>query len=529
MIESLKRDWRLSTLVCGLLVLLVLAVFGQTAWHDFVNFDDPAYVSENPYTTQGLTQQTIAWSFTSFYSSNWHPLTWLSHALDCQLYGTQSAAGHHLTNVALHAAVAILLFLILWRMTGDLWPSAFVAALFAIHPLRAESVAWVAERKDLLSGLFFMLTLAAYFSYAQRPFSPARYLLVAVLFALGLMAKPMLVTLPFVLLLLDYWPLGRMASPAGNPLKLKHLVAEKIPLFAIAAASCIVTSIAQRQSMAVSECLPFSLRIANALLAYVAYIGQFFYPLGLAAFYPLPDSTLPLWKIIASALLLAGVSAGAWAARRRFPCLLVGWLWYLGMLLPVIGLVQVGDQARADRYTYLPEIGLAIAVTWGIAQLSLSWPHRRWICSVASALVITIFAAIAYQQTSYWRNSETLWTHALRCTERNATAQDNLGVAMTQRGNIPRAIECFQEAIAINPRAADARNCLGVLLAQNERIDEAIGQFQAALQIRPNFVDASKNLAMALTIRKQSLSDPKNSPNHTSLLPHAPETGGKSR
>jgi len=330
--DAPQQDRRPAAAICGLLLLLVVLDFGQTVWHDFV-YDDRAYVYDNPHVTQGLTQETIAWSFTAVHASNWHPLTWLSHALDCQLYGTKLAAGHHLTNVVLHAAVAILLFLVLWRMTGSLWPSALAAAVFAVHPLRVESVAWVTERKDLLSGLFFMLTLAAYLNYVRHPsvarascpcttakmavphqFSLARYLLVAVSFALGLMSKPMLVTLPLVLLLLDYWPLGRMASPATKsrpvpketvPFSLKRklgqsplvrLVAEKIPLAVLAAASCVVTSIAQRDSMAVSACLPISSRIANALVSYVGYIGQFFYPAGLAVFYPHPESSLPGWR-----------------------------------------------------------------------------------------------------------------------------------------------------------------------------------------------------------------------------------------
>ncbi len=422
---------------CCLLALAVAVVFGPTVWHDFVNFDDDAYVYDNPQVMQGLTQQTVAWSFTTFHSSNWHPLTWLSHALDCQLYGTQHAAGHHLTNVVLHAAVAILLLLVLWQMTGSLWPSAVVAAVFAVHPLRVESVAWIAERKDLLSGLFFMLTLGAYLHYVRHPFSWHRYLLVAAMFALGLMAKPMLVTLPFVLLLLDYWPLGRIslrggadsqdnsgadipvcrekprcdgsctATPGatvqlspqlkwgdtGRQECLPHLIAEKLPLLLLAAASCVVTSFAQDPSIAVSKYLPVSARIANALVSYVDYLGQFFYPLGLAAFYPHPESGLPIWKVAGALLLLVGISAAAWIGRRRCPYLLVGWLWYLGMLIPVIGLVQVGDQARADRYTYLPQIGLVVALVWAqrrrgrnsclperMRTIDAGWaaPHRRW-------------------------------------------------------------------------------------------------------------------------------------------------------
>ena len=388
-----RTTMRTVLVICCLLAAAVVVVFGQTVGHGFVNFDDNVYVCNNPHIAHGLTGETVAWSFTAFYASNWHPLTWLSHALDCQLYGTQHPGLHHLTNVVLHAAVAIALFLVLWRMTGELWPSAFAAAVFAVHPLRAESVAWISERKDLLSGLFFVLTLAAYLHYVRHRFSWGRYLLVIAMFALGLLAKPMLVTLPFVLLLLDYWPLGRFAtqwSPwfprsawepaevdAWNPAGRSHaergnekqavwrLIGEKLPLLLLAGASCVITSLAQSRSIAVAECLPLSWRIANALVGYVAYIGQFFWPASLAAFYPHPENGLPLGEIAAALLVLGGLSVTAWLGRRRCPYLLVGWLWYLGMLVPVIGLVQVGDQARADRYTYLPAIGLCIALAWG--------------------------------------------------------------------------------------------------------------------------------------------------------------------
>ena len=315
-----KSTFCTVSVVCCLLALAVAVVFGQTVQHDFINFDDDVYVYNNPHIAHGLTGHALAWSFTTFHASNWHPLTWLSHALDCQLYGVHNAAGHHLTNVALHAIVAVLLLLLLWQMTGDLWPSAFVAAVFALHPLRAESVAWVAERKDLLCGLFFILTLAAYVHYVRHPFAWDRYLLVLGAFALGLMAKPMLVTLPFLLLLLDYWPLGRMSAlKLASPKTWRALLVEKIPLLALAAASCAVTSLAQHEAIAVSERLPLSSRMANSLVSYVAYIGQFFYPAGLAVFYPHPEDGLPIWKIGGAVLVLGGVCVAAWIGRRRFP------------------------------------------------------------------------------------------------------------------------------------------------------------------------------------------------------------------
>jgi hypothetical protein len=533
--QSTRTTRRVVLAVCCLLALAVAVVFGQTVQHEFVNFDDNVYVYDNPQVVHGLSAQAVAWSFTSLHASNWHPLTWLSHALDCQLYGTQHPGLHHLTNVVLHAAVAIAIFLVLWRMTGSLWPSAFVAAVFAVHPLRVESVAWVSERKDLLSGLFFMLTLGAYLHYVRHPFSWSRYLLVIAMFALGLMAKPMLVTLPFVLLLLDYWPLGRFTShwfprsawePAGcdAPCRagrshaergnernggrqqcLPHLIAEKLPLLLLAAASCTVTSLAQRPSIAVSEFLPLSSRVANALVSNVAYIGQSFYPVGLAAFYPHPEDGLPTWKIAGALLVLGGVSAAAWIGRRRFPYLLVGWLWYLGMLVPVIGLVQVGDQARADRYTYLPGIGLCIALAWGgaaVGQKFLSAErnagYRRWAGGVASALVLAALMACAWRQTSFWCDSETLWAHTVACTTHNATAQYNLGVTLAQRGDTAAAIRCFQATLAIQPRSADAENDLGVVLAMSGRLDEATPHFRAALRIRPDLTDAHNNLRMAI-------------------------------
>jgi protein O-mannosyl-transferase len=423
-VKSLTNNAAMVPAICVSLLLAVALVFGQTVGHEFINYDDQQYVYENPQVEGGLTLRGIAWAFTTSHASNWHPLTWLSHMVDCQLYGLH-AGGHHLTNILLHAAAAILLFLVLWRMTGDLWPSAFVAAVFAVHPLRAESVAWVAERKDVLSGLFFLLILWAYVSYARHPFSPIRYLTVVVLFALGLMAKPMLVTLPFLLLLLDYWPLGRIGLPAAGggsfPFP-RRVVVEKIPLLALAIASCMATFLVQVKAVVALDAIPISSRIANALVSYVAYMGNFFYPMGLAVFYPLPASGLPIWKVVGSTLALTGVSVAAQAWRRRFPYLFVGWFWYLGMFVPVIGLVQVGSHSMADRYTYLPQIGLCLAVTWGVTQIAVSRHYRRWVCGVASVLAVLVLMGIAWRQTSYWRDSETLFTHALACTANNYIA-----------------------------------------------------------------------------------------------------------
>ena len=510
--------------VCVFLAMAVAVVFGQTVDCGFVNFDDPTYVYENPDVKRGLTAEDIGWAMTTFYGSNWHPLTWFSHMADCQFYGLEHPGGHHLTSVLLHAAAAILLFLVLRRMTGDLWPSAFVATVFAIHPLHVESVAWVAERKDVLSGLFFMLTLWAYLGYVRHAFSWARYLMVIALFALGLMAKPMLVTLPFVLLLLDYWPLGRMTRHSGADILVcreecstfgrqeclphrtqclphrtqgRHLVVEKIPLLVLSAASCVVTSMAQTEALAKLEKLPLPSRIGNALVSYAAYVGQFFYPADLSVFYPHPGAGLPDWKVVGAILVLVCISAGVLACWRRSPCLLVGWLWYLGMLVPVIGVVQVGGQAMADRYTYLPEIGLCIALAWGMMYLTASWPNRRWALGAASALAVAALIACACHQTTFWRNSETLWTHALACNSENAVAHTDLGCYLARRGHVDEAIDQFNMALTIQPNSVDAHVNLGEALASLKRLDEAAVQYQDALKTDDKCVEAHYNLGVA--------------------------------
>ena len=495
--------------VCALILLAVALVFGQTVRHQFINYDDQDYVYDNPSVARGLTAQGIVWAFTHFHSGNWHPLTWLSHMLDCELYGLDHPGGHHLTNVLLHAASAILLFLVLRRMTGDLWPSAFVAILFAVHPLHVESVAWVAERKDVLSGLFFMLTMAAYVGYARRPFSLLRYLLATALFAMGLMAKPMLVTLPFVLLLLDYWPLGRIGAkvpqslqrahlPRQTPLALRRVLLEKLSWLALAAVSCIVTYLAQGTLVVVLQILPFRGRIANALVCYVAYLGQLFYPVGLTVFHPYPQISFPIWKIVGCLLLLVGVSWAALACRRKCPYLLVGWLWYLGMLVPVIGLVQVGFQAMADRYTYLPQIGLYIALVWGAEHISRRWPYRRWVVGAASALVMMGLAWCAWQQASYWKADETLWPYTLACNSRNSLAHNNLAVVLAGGGRVDEAIDHYETALEINPDYAEAHINLGVALANRGQFDKAITHCQRAVEIRPGYAEAHYNLGVAL-------------------------------
>ena len=495
--------------VCGMLLLAVAVVFGQTVRHEFVNFDDDRYVVENPQITHGLTARTIGSAFTHSHAGNWHPLTSISHILDWQFYGLW-AGGHHLTNVLLHGATAVLLLLVLRQMTGRLWPSAVVAALFAIHPLRVESVAWVAERKDVLSGLFFMLTLAAYVGYVRRPFSLGRYMLVVTVYALALMTKPMLVTLPFVLLLLDYWPLGRfsvsgssatagLSSPEQSRFRrIVRPLLEKVPLFGLAAASSLATFLIHRESAGLVENLPAYLRVPNVLVSYTAYLEQMFWPASLAVFYPFPSESIPAWQSIGALLLLIAITAGVVLWGRRRPYLLVGWLWYLATLVPVIGLVQVGAQARADRYTYLTQIGVYVALVWLIADVVSHWRRRRLACGAVAAGVLASLGWCASVQTSHWRNSEALWSHTLECTSRNWYAYNNLAVILQNRGELDRAMEYLQVALAANPQSVESLTNVGMILRHRGRLDEAIGYHRKALAIDPQFARAHNNLANAL-------------------------------
>jgi protein O-mannosyl-transferase len=482
---QLMPRWRVP-MICLVLAAISFAVFGQTVTHEFVNFDDNAYVYENPVVARGLTRKGIVWAFTGFHASNWHPLTWLSHMLDCQLYGLHPG-GHHLTNVLLHTATVILLFLVLREMTGALWRSAFVAAVFAIHPLRVESVAWVAERKDVLSGLFFMLTIGAYVRYARRQSSWGRYGLVMVLFAMGLMCKPMLVTLPAVLLLLDYWPLRRVESPG-------RLVMEKLPLLALSAASCITTILAQDKIMLTTESLSVAMRLQNALTACAVYLGQMVCPTGLAVLYPFPPNGPPRREVALAVVVMAGLSAVAWAARLARPWLLVGWVCYLVMLLPVLGIIQVGGQAHADRYTYLPQIGIYVALTWLVAEIRLS----RLAIGTLMTVVIALLMVCAWQQTAYWQDSETLWTRTLDCTSDNAVARYDFGTFLLRKGNVDEAITQFRMALEIKPNYVDAHNNLGTAFLRKGGVYEAIAQYRMALQRKPNFPDAHNNLGTAL-------------------------------
>ena len=492
----------LSLVICLGLALVVGVVFGQTLGYEFVNYDDAVYVYENAQVSQGLSLRGIEWAFTYGNIGHWHPLTWLSHMLDCQFYGL-NPGGHRLTNILLHTATTILLFLVLRRMTGFLWRSAFVAAVFAIHPLRVESVAWVAERKDVLSAFFFMLTLWAYVRYVRRPPSMIRYGVVVLFFALGLLSKNMLVTMPFVLLLLDYWPLNRLSG--FTPQVLLRRVAEKIPLFVLTVGSCVATALVP-EKVSAGDSLSFALRMENAVVSYVTYLWQMLHPLGLACVYPNPVNYLPIWQVAGALGLLLAISGVAWAFRQTHPCLVVGWLWYLGMMIPVIGIVQISYYAHADRYTYLPQIGLYLLLTWVMADLCAGCHHRRVVLGGLSTVILAALICCAHTQASYWRNDETLWTHTLACTSGNTVGEIYLGNALCQKGKVDEAIVHYQRALQIEPNSVKAHIVLGNALLQKGNVDEAIPFYQKALQIEPENSEAHNNLGNAL-LQKGNLNE----------------------
>jgi tetratricopeptide (TPR) repeat protein len=491
--------------ICICVAVLTWVVFGQTLRHDFINYDDPRYVYENTEITSGLSIGGIAWAFSHIHSMNWHPLTTISHMLDCQLYGLK-AEWHHFTNVLLHSVTAILLFFALRQMTGALWRSAFVAAVFAIHPLRVESVAWIAERKDVLSGVFFMLTLLAYVHYVRAP-SIGRYLAVALAFALGLMSKPMLVTLPFVLLLLDYWPLGRIRgqkSDFSGHENLVMLVVEKIPLVGLSAVSSVVTFLAQRGAVGWTEQLPVLARINNTVVTYVVYMWQMLWPVKLAVFYPHPENRLPLWEIILALAILIAATAAAFVLRKKGPYLVTGWLWYLGMLVPVIGLVQVGWQGHADRYTYLPQIGLYVLLTWTVADLTARWRRQRELLSASAAVIISVLSWRAWIQTSYWRDSETLFTHALAVTSNNDVAENNLGIVFLRKGKLDDAISLLQAAVDLRPENSPAHENLAKALLQKGQVADALVHYRKLLELQPDNIEVHNIVGTVLIQQGQA-------------------------
>ncbi len=485
---------RRETFICLVLITVTLAVFWQVSNHEFVNFDDPYYVVNNPHVQAGITSESVVWAFTSYFASLWMPLSWLSFMLDFELYGL-NPGGYHVTNLFLHLANTLLLFLVLKKTTEEVWQSAFVAALFALHPLHVESVAWIAERKDVLSTFFWMLTMWAYLLYVKRPGS-ARYLLIVIAFALGLMAKPMLVTLPFVLLLLDYWPLERLESGRS----LLRLVLEKTPLFVLSAISCLVTIIVQRKGGGLGsfDDFPLSVTIPNALVTYVSYLGKMIWPQKLAVFYPHPGSSLPMWQAAGAGLLLVFISVVAVWSARRWSYLAMGWLWYLGTLVPVIGLVQTGNHSMADRFTYIPLIGLFIMVAWGVPEFVSRYRYRTVVLAVAASAVLSTLIILTWSQLRIWRNTITLFEHAASVTDNNFEAHTNLGYAFAKQGNDKKSLAHFVKAAEIKPNFARAHSNLGNALARQGREEEAMAQFYEALQIDPNLPGVHNNLGNVL-------------------------------
>jgi protein O-mannosyl-transferase len=505
-----RLAWRSSVFIYLGLTSLVWLVFGQTLRHEFVAYDDQNYVYESPVVTAGLTLNGICLAFTQPHARNWHPLTTLSHMLDSQLFGL-NPAGHHFTNVLLHTFAVLLLFFVLRRMTGSTWRSAFVAAVFAIHPLRVESVAWVAERKDVLSALFFMLTLAMYVRHVARP-STSRYVAVCVAFGLGLMAKPMLVTVPLILLALDYWPLRRFEESGrgtGTTPSYPRLILEKVPLLFLSIAAGIATLVAQRSTVGYGEQSPLLGRLGNASIACVTYIEQMFWPTRLAAFYPHPANGWPVVEVLFAIGLLAFVTVVAICFRKTRPYIIVGWLWYLIFLAPTLGLIPVGLQAHADRYTYLPQIGLYLALTWLAGDVARRFPptKRVWIFAGCAALVAATWVASA--QASSWRNTETLWKHTLDVMPNNDVANYNLALLALDRGQIDDAIRHLESALAgrgdretsSNLSTALLHNTLGIALARNGRQEEAAAHYRKAIELRDDYADAHTNLATVLLER----------------------------
>ena len=486
-----------------MLIIITLAVYWQVGEHEFLNFDDNDYVTTNSHVSSGITASNVVWAFTSVHSSNWHPITWLSHMLDAQLFG-MNPRGHHLMNIIIHAMSAVLLLLLFHRLTGSIWQSSFVAALFALHPLHVESVAWVAERKDVLSAFFGFLTLLLYSIYVGGK-KPTAYLLALFSFVLGLMSKSMLVTLPFVMLLLDFWPLNRCCLKKDDYEEnqsvscLPGLIIEKIPFFVCSLLSSAVTIYAQHKGEAIRtlDLIPFQLRIENAVIAYVKYIVLTFWPHDLAILYPLPAS-YPLWEFIVSLIILTLISTAAIWYRRIYPFLTAGWLWFVITLLPVIGLIQVGNQSMADRYIYIPHIGLFIMAAWGVPILTKRWQYRQYLLGLSASLLISVAAICSWKQVGYWRNDFSLFRHTIQVTEGNCVAHNVLGVALDNSGDLDGAIREYQDALATNPHYFEAHNNLGFALAKKGYFDAAIREYQEALTVNATSFEAHFNLGNAL-------------------------------
>jgi len=556
-----KPSYKILAMICFLLAAITVAAFEQVRHCEFV-YDDKLYITDPPEVMMGVTVKSILWALTSGFACNWHPLTWISHMLDCELFGFDPY-WHHLGNLFFHVVNVLLLFWVLRKMTNAIWCSAFVAVLFAVHPLRVESVAWVAERKDLLSGLFFMLTIIFYVEYVKnrlqtsdtRPQTEKKvleykvsglrsmvfYCLCLLSYILGLMSKPMLVTLPMVLLLLDYWPLGRfrgMDSPPspddGRKTALWHLVLEKGPLFVLSTVSSVITFMVQQPCMMNMERLSVNVRMGNAAIAYLSYISKIICPVGLAVLYPYP-SEMPAWHVISSVLVLVFLTLCVVYLGKQRRYLITGWLWYLTMLVPVIGLVQVGSQAMADRYTYMPAIGFFIIIVWGAAELTSGWRWRKVILGACGAAVIVVLVICTRVQVRYWRDGIALYGRAISVTKNNYSmlrglgysfqvkgmedyaiacyrqlldinpkdvgVYNNLGEALRSRGKAVEAVDCFRQALQLSPEDASIHGNLGVALASLGRLDEAMDSYRRALNIDPDYAQVHNNLGAAFAVK----------------------------
>ena len=507
-------DTRAKVLICIFLIVATFCIYSQVQDHKFINFDDDRYITDNLNVQAGLTIESIKWAFTPSHTSYGHPMTWLSHMLDYQLYGLHPK-GHYLTNLFLHISSVLILFIVLLRMTGALWKSGFVAAMFALHPLNVESVVWIAERKNVLSTLFWLMTMWAYIHYAEKP-TVKRYGLVFLFFTLGLMSKPMLVTLPFVLLLLDYWPLRRLKfeqERGGNEISEKNtarrsevfrLVLEKIPLFLLTTGLSIVTFITEKSygAMNYAENLTFSTRLTNAMVSYLEYLGKMIWPRGLSILYPHPGNALPVWQGILCGMVLVGITIISIRLIRKVPYFAVGWFWYLGTLVPVIGIVQVGGQAMADRYTYIPLIGIFIFVAWGVPELMSKWRYKEKVLSVLVGIIIFTLLITTWRQVSHWKNSITIYEHAIRVTDKKypdfALAHNNLGNALSAERKNEEAISHFKMAIKLQPDYAAAHYNLGNALVAEGKNEEAISHYKMAIKLKPDYADAHNNLETAL-------------------------------
>ncbi|MEK9630031.1 MAG: tetratricopeptide repeat protein [Nitrospinota bacterium] len=499
--------------VCLFLALATFAVYFPILDHDFINYDDPEYITENLRVQEGLTLKSIFWAFTTLETSNWHPLTWISHVLDYQLYGSDPS-GHHLTSLIIHIANALLLFFVFNRMTGEYSKSIVVATLFALHPFNVESVAWISERKNVLSTFFWLLTMAVYIEYLKRK-KLKFYFLVLLFFLMGLMSKPMLVTLPFVLLLMDYWPLQRLGfknsqnDPSIQGTPFVRLIVEKSPLFLLTIASCLMTLLTQKLGGAMEGNEHFSLiaRLNNAMVSYISYLGKTFWPTGLSVLYPHPGEELELWKGTVSAFFLLSISLLVLKLTKVRPYLSFCWFWYLGTLFPVIGLVQVGAQAMADRYTYVPLIGIFCMVAWGIPDLLSKLSNEKKLATLLFGLIVITLSIMTWNQAWHWKNSITLFKHAINVTEKKYPhfdlAYNNLGAALFLEGNTKEAILNFKEAIKLRQEYPDAHYNLGVTLLSEKKAGEAIPHFKKAVELKPNYPLAYNNLGNAFVAEKK--------------------------